>query len=95
MQNIKNWRVQHHTVARDSGVFTRANEYTQHTRDARHEIALGLPYSRDPTQFEIVSMALGIFSGILESLESQEIQITRLSVNISILLFYIVASVYY
>ena len=33
-----------HTVACDFGVHMRDSEYTQHTRDARHELALGLPH---------------------------------------------------
>ena len=32
------------TVARNFGVRTRASEHTQHTRNAHHELALGLPH---------------------------------------------------
>ena len=32
------------TVACNFGVRTRASEHTRHTRNARHELALGLPY---------------------------------------------------
>ena len=32
------------TVARDCGMHTLDSEYTQHTRDVRHELALGLPH---------------------------------------------------
>ena len=32
------------TVARNFGVRTRASEHTRHTRNARHELALGLPH---------------------------------------------------
>ena len=41
---------------------------------------------RSPRRFGILSMALRILSGILESQESQEIQIAKLSVNFNILL---------
>ena len=33
-----------HTVARDFGVHMWDSKYMQHTRDARHELALGLPH---------------------------------------------------
>ena len=33
-----------HTVARNFGVRTRDSKHTRHTRDARHELALGLPH---------------------------------------------------
>ena len=33
-----------HTVARNFHVCTRASEHTRHTRNARHEFALGLPH---------------------------------------------------
>ena len=32
------------TVARDFGVRTWDSKHTQHTRDARHELTLGLPH---------------------------------------------------
>ena len=32
------------TVARDFSVCTRESKHTRHTRDARHELALGLPH---------------------------------------------------
>ena len=32
------------TVAHNFGVHTQANEYTQHTRDAHHKLALDLPH---------------------------------------------------
>ena len=32
------------TVARDFGVRMRDSKHTRHTRDARHEFALGLPH---------------------------------------------------
>ena len=32
------------TVACDFGVRTRDSKHTHHTRDARHELALGLPH---------------------------------------------------
>ena len=32
------------TVARNFGMRTRASEHTRHTRNARHELALGLPH---------------------------------------------------
>ena len=32
------------TVAFDFGMRTRDSKYTRHTRDARHELALGLPH---------------------------------------------------
>ena len=32
------------TVAHDFGMHTRDSKHTQHTRDARHELALGLPH---------------------------------------------------
>ena len=32
------------TVARNFGVRMRASEHTRHTRNARHELALGLPH---------------------------------------------------
>ena len=32
------------TVAHNFGVHTWDSEYTRHTRDARHELALGLPH---------------------------------------------------
>ena len=32
------------TVARNFGVCMRASEHTRHTRNARHELALGLPH---------------------------------------------------
>ena len=33
-----------HTVACNFGMRTRASEHMRHTRNARHELALGLPY---------------------------------------------------
>ena len=33
-----------HTVARNFGVRTQDSKHTQHTRDACHELALGLPH---------------------------------------------------
>ena len=32
------------TVARDFGMCTWESKHTRHTRDARHELALGLPH---------------------------------------------------
>ena len=33
-----------HTVTRDFGMRTRDSKHTRHTRDARHELTLGLPH---------------------------------------------------
>ena len=33
-----------HTVAHDFGVHTQDSKHTRHTRDACHELALGLPH---------------------------------------------------
>ena len=33
-----------HTVARNFGMRMRVSEHTQHMRNARHELALGLPH---------------------------------------------------
>ena len=41
---LKNWRVHALLHARDFGVRTRDSHHTRRTRDARHELALGLPH---------------------------------------------------
>ena len=33
-----------HTVAHDFGMHKQESKHTRHTRDARHELALGLPH---------------------------------------------------